>query len=89
MAKALDVDPVEALLRADQDKEDMLRNLGDSLRALVGAMEQYRADWKAARNTGWAGRDLTRVGFIDPQRLPRAVALPERKTTSIPAADDE
>lgn len=63
-------DPVAALLDRDEHREDMLRNLGQSLNNLAEVTDEYKAAWKAAVGVGWLKADLARVGFVDPTKLP-------------------
>lgn len=63
--------PVDVLLKADEEKNEMLRALGRALEGVDAAHSAYREAWRSARGTGWARADLVRAGFIDPARLPR------------------
>lgn len=76
-------DPVAALLDRDEHREDMLRNLGQSLNNLAEVTDEYKAAWKAAVGVGWLKADLARVGFVDPTKLPRLTGSPRAQTPTV------
>ncbi|WP_314975536.1 hypothetical protein [Actinomyces bouchesdurhonensis] len=59
------MDPLHKLLKKDEDREAAVRALGE-------AVATYRSAFKAATSNGWSKADLTRAGFPDPGRLPKA-----------------
>lgn len=72
----------DQLLRMDQSRADMLRDLETKQTLAFDAMDEYRAAWRAATGVGWAKGDLVCVGFLDPQRLPRTAQTKRRTRTS-------
>lgn len=66
------MDPVHKLLEKDERREAALRALGDAHHALDEAIAVYRTAFKAATSIGWPKADLTKAGFPDPTRLPKA-----------------
>ena len=66
------MDPVHKLLEKDEHREAALRALGDAHHALDEAIAVYRTAFKAATSIGWPKSDLTKAGFPDPTRLPKA-----------------
>ena len=66
------MDPVHKLLEKDEHREAALRALGDAHHALDEAIAVYRTAFKAATSIGWPKADLTKAGFPDPTRLPKA-----------------
>lgn len=66
------MDPLHKLLKKDEDREVVVRALGDAHHALDEAIATYRTAFKAATSIGWSKADLTRAGFPDPTRLPKA-----------------
>lgn len=66
------MDPLHKLLKKDEDREAAVRALGDAHHALDEAVATYRSAFKAATSNGWSKADLTRAGFSDPGRLPKA-----------------
>ena len=65
------MDPLQKLLKKDEDREAAVRALGDAHHALDEAIAAYRIAFKAATSIGWSKADLTKVGFPDPVRLPK------------------
>lgn len=74
MAKQAE-NPVERLLRMNEDKVKCVDTLGAARDALDVAIVEYRAAWKSARDAGWAKNDLVRAGFKDATTLPRVAAV--------------
>lgn len=66
------MDPLHKLLKKDEDREAAVRALGDAHHALDEAVATYRCAFKAATSNDWSKADLTRAGFPDPGRLPKA-----------------
>lgn len=66
------MDPLHKLLKKDEDREATVRALGDAHHALDEAVAAYRSAFKAATSIGWSKADLTKAGFPDPTRLPKA-----------------
>ncbi|WP_454932022.1 hypothetical protein [Actinomyces oricola] len=65
------MDPIDALLGQEQTRTTLARNLSAAQESMVQAIDTYKELWKQATRAGWAKRDLTRAGLIDPVRLPR------------------
>lgn len=66
------MNPVDKLLKKDEHRETMLRALGSAHTALDDAIANYRTAFKTATTIGWPKADLTKAGFPDPVRLPKA-----------------
>lgn len=66
------MDPLHKLLKKDEDREVVIRALGDAHNTLDDAIATYRTAFKTATTIGWSKADLTRAGFPDPIRLPKA-----------------
>lgn len=66
------MDPLHKLLKKDEDREVAVRALGDAHNTLDEAISAYRTAFKAATSIGWSKADLTKAGFPDPTRLPKA-----------------
>lgn len=66
------MNPVDKLLKIDEDRETALRALGCAHTALDDAIANYRVAFKTATTIGWSKADLTKAGFPDPVRLPKA-----------------
>lgn len=66
------MDPLQKLLKKDEDREVVVRALGDAHHALDEAIAVYRTAFKVATSIGWPKADLTKAGFPDPARLPKA-----------------
>ena len=66
------MNPVDKLLKKDEHRETMLRALGSAHTALDDAIANYRLAFKTATTIGWPKADLTKAGFPDPIRLPKA-----------------
>lgn len=66
------MDPLHKLLKKDEDREAAVRALGDAHSTLDEAIVAYRIAFKAATTIGWPKADLTKAGFPDPIRLPKA-----------------
>ena len=66
------MNPVDKLLKKDEHREAMLRALGSAHTALDDAIANYRTAFKTATTIGWPKADLTKAGFPDPIRLPKA-----------------
>ncbi len=66
-----DMNPVDKLLKIDEDREATLRALGSAHTALDDAIATYRVAFKTATTIGWSKPDLTKAGFPDPVRLPK------------------
>lgn len=66
------MNPVDKLLKIDEDREATLRALGSAHTALDDAIATYRVAFKTATTIGWSKPDLTKAGFPDPVRLPKA-----------------
>ena len=66
------MNPVDKLLKKDERREAMLRALGSAHTALDDAIANYRLAFKTATTIGWPKADLTKAGFPDPTRLPKA-----------------
>lgn len=64
--------PLDKLLQKDEHREAVLRALGSAHTALDDAVANYRLAFKAATSIGWSKADLTKAGFPDPTRLPKA-----------------
>ena len=67
------MDPLHKLLKKDEHREAMLRALGSAHTALDDAIANYRLAFKTATSIGWPKADLTKAGFPDPLRLPKAL----------------
>lgn len=67
------MDPVERLLKADEQKQELVRELGRAQAALIEAATHYRDTWKATTNAGWATSELTKAGFTSLKTLPRSL----------------
>lgn len=65
------MNPVDKLLKMDEDREAALRALGSAHTALGDAIANYRVAFKTATTIGWSKADLTKAGFPDPVRLPK------------------
>ena len=65
------MNPVDKLLKKDEDREAALRALGSARTALGDAIANYRVAFKTATTIGWSKADLTKAGFPDPVRLPK------------------
>lgn len=65
------MDPLHKLLKKDEDREAVVRALGDAHHALDETIAAYRIAFKAATSIGWSKVDLTKAGFPDPVRLPK------------------
>ena len=70
------MDPVERLLKADEQKQELVRELGRAQAALIEAATHYRDTWKATTNAGWATSELTKAGFTSLKTLPRSPLRP-------------
>lgn len=66
------MNPVDKLLKKDEHREAMLRALGSAHTALDDAIANYRVAFKTATTIGWPKAALTKAGFPDPVRLPKA-----------------
>lgn len=65
------MDPLHKLLKKDENREAVVRALGDAHHALDETIAAYRSAFKAATSIGWSKVDLTKAGFPDPVRLPK------------------
>lgn len=83
MTPTPDLNPADALLAAESDRDKRARELGTALTALLEDVETYRKAWKQALAAGFARTDLLRAGFIDPAKLPR----PKRATNTTTARE--
>ena len=66
------MDPLHKLLKKDEDREAAVRALGDVHSTLDETIAAYRIAFKAATSNGWPKAALTKAGFPDPVRLPKA-----------------
>lgn len=66
------MDPLHKLLKKDEDREAVVRALGAAHSTLDETIATYRIAFKAATSIGWSKADLTKAGFPDPVRLPKA-----------------
>ena len=66
------MDPLHKLLKKDEDREAAVRALGDAHSTLDETIAAYCSAFKAATSIGWSKADLTKAGFPDPIRLPKA-----------------
>ena len=70
--EGIHMDPLHKLLKKDEDREAVVRALGAAHSTLDEAIAAYRIAFKAATSIGWPKADLTKAGFPDPIRLPKA-----------------
>ncbi|QKD79441.1 MULTISPECIES: hypothetical protein [Actinomyces] len=74
--------PLDSLLKAENDRESAARRLAAAHEELAGAIEAYREAWTAATRAGWAVTSLKSARFVDPARLPRPTATGRASTTT-------